>query len=63
MALSVAFQCDLRFELFTAQITEMRFLCVVPIQMGLEVTLAATCVVTQAAEERLQACTDGHMWK
>lgn len=56
----VAFQGDFRLELFTAQITEMSSLRVVSIHMSLQVAPTAACVVTQAADIRLQTYKRTH---
>lgn len=56
VAQSVAFQRHFRFELFTTQITEVTPLCVVSVHMSLQVTLAAACIVTHAADVWLQTC-------
>lgn len=60
VAQSVAFQCDFGFELFAAQITEVSFLGVVPVHVGLEVVPAAAGIVAQVAGIRLHTCTHGH---
>lgn len=54
VAQSVAFERDFRFELFTAQVTEVASLCVVSVHVGLQVTPAAACVVTHSADVWLQ---------
>lgn len=60
VAQSVAFQCNFGFELFTTQITQVTPLCVVSVHVGFQIVPAAACVVTQAADIRLQTCTHGH---
>lgn len=57
VAQSVAFQRDLRFELFTAQITKVTSFCVVSVHVSLQVAPAAACVVAHSAGIWLQACT------
>lgn len=54
MVQSVAFQREFRFELFTAQITEMMLLAAVPVHVGLQVTPIAARVATHGAGVRLQ---------
>lgn len=56
MILSVAFQRDFRFELFTTQVTEMTFLCVMSVHMGFQVTPAAARVVTHSTHVGFQTC-------
>lgn len=60
VAQSVAFQRYFGFELFTTQIAEVTFFCVVSVHVSLQVTPAAACIITQAADVRLQTCTHGH---
>lgn len=63
VAQPVAFQRDFGFELFTTQITEVTFLCVVSVHVGLQVALTAASVVAHRADVRLQTCTHGHRFK
>lgn len=59
MAQSVAFERDFRFELFTAQITEVTSLCVVSVHVSLQVASTAACIVTHTADIWLQTYTHG----
>lgn len=49
----MAFERVFRFELFTAQITQVMPLCVVSVHVSLQVTPTAACVVAQVADEGL----------
>lgn len=62
VAQSVAFQRDFRFELLPAQIAQVTSLCVVAVHVGLQVALTAACVVTHAADVRLQTYSHRHTW-